>query len=143
MKQALVLALLLAGCQSGGRMAEAWRSSALATTWIGVASDGLTWYRLALDDEGTGTAATTKGQQTAFYRVRRWSSTGEMTVHLELSDGAPDAPSRLDLRGPSKSWRLDLAVEGRHTVTLWREDDLLAARRRMTDQGPATTANPP
>jgi hypothetical protein len=66
-----------------------------------------------------------------------------MAIHLELSDGAPDAPPRLDLRGTSKSWRLDLAVEGRHSVTLWREADLLAARKRMTDHGRATTANPP
>jgi hypothetical protein len=136
MRCAFVLALLLAGCASG-KMAEAWRSPALATTWIGVASDGLTWYRLVLDDEGAGAGATTKGQQTAFYRVRRWESAGEMTVHLELSDGAPDAPPRLDLRGAAKSWRLDLAVEGRHSVTLWREADLLAARKRMAGQGAA------
>jgi len=142
MKRALVLALLLAGCASGMKQAGA-LAPALATAWIGVASDGLTWYRLELDDNGTGTGATTKGQKTAFYRVRRWSDADGMTVHMEVADGPADAPRRLDLSGSASSWRLELAVEGRHTVTLWREEDLLAARDRMADHGPATTANPP
>jgi len=145
MKRAFVILLLLAGCKS-----EAFRGvgfagapRALAASWIGVASDGRTWYRLTLDVEGTGAGATTEGQKTAFYRVRQWADTGEMTVHMEIADGPPDAPRRLDLRGSSSAWRLELAVEGRHTVTFWREDDLLAARKRMADHGPATTANPP
>ncbi|HEX5139207.1 MAG TPA: hypothetical protein VFY93_19725 [Planctomycetota bacterium] len=142
MKRALVLALLLAGCAAGLKQVGM-RSPALATTWIGVASDGLTWYRLDLGDNGTGAAATTKGQETAFYRVRQWSDADGMTVHLEVADGPPAAPRRLDLSGSSSTWRLELAVEGRHTVTLWRERELLAARERMAGHGPATTANPP
>jgi hypothetical protein len=144
MKRTSVLLLLLAGCQSGALKEGLARAPlGLATTWIGASADGRTWYRLALDDEGTGTGATTRGQETAFYRVRRWENAEELTAHLELSDGAPDAPPRLDLRGTAKSWRLDLSVEGRHTVTLWRESDLMAARERMTAHASATTANPP
>jgi hypothetical protein len=66
-----------------------------------------------------------------------------MTIHMELVDGAPDAARLLDLRGTSRSWRLDLAVEGHHSLTLWRENDLLKARERMMDHGSTTTANPP
>jgi len=142
MNRALLLVLALAGCQSG-KMERVLHPPTLATTWIGVASDGLTWYRLSLDDNGTGSGATTRGRETCFYRVPRWSSAEEMTVHMELVDGAPDAARRLDLRGSPMSWKLDLAVEGRHSVTLWREDDLISARDRMIRHGSTTTANPP
>lgn len=142
MRRVWILVLVLAGCASGAARSVL-KPPAVGATWIGVASDGRTWYRLALDEEGTGLAATTAGRDTAFYRVRRWADAGEVTVHLELAEGAPDAPPRLDLRGSSKGWRLDLVVEGRHSVTLWREDDLLKARERMAGHGSTTTAKPP
>ncbi|MFI5403055.1 MAG: hypothetical protein ACHQ1G_08975 [Planctomycetota bacterium] len=143
MRRAFLLFLALPGCQAA--MKSALRPPALAATWIGLAADGLTWYRLDLDDEGTGACATAKGSETTLYRVRRWSDDAEVTVHLELVDGAPDAARRLELRGRSETSRLDLVVSGLHSVTLWREQDLLAARQRLAGRmgHSATTANPP
>jgi hypothetical protein len=137
--------LLVAGCMSGTVMKEAVPSRALATPWIGLSADGGTWYRLELDDEGTGMAATVKGSETALYRVRRWSNDTEMTVHLELADGPADAARLLELRGRSETSRLDLVVEGRHSVTLWREHELLNAQRGLAAKmgHSTTTANPP
>lgn len=139
-----VLLLMLAGCASGP-MKEAMRPAGLDATWIGLAADGVTWYRLDLDDEGTGSCATTKGAETSLYRVRRWADDGGMTVHLEIADGPPDAPRLLELRGRAETARLDLTVEGRHSVTFWRENDLIAARNRMRERmgHSTTTANPP
>jgi len=85
MKRALLLVVALAGCQAA--MERILHPPALAATWIGLSADGLTWYRLDLDDEGTGMCATTKGSEMALYRVRRWSDEGEMTIHLEIADG--------------------------------------------------------
>jgi hypothetical protein len=118
---------------SGG-MKAAMAPRALAVAWIGQSADGGTWYRLELDDEGTGACATAKGQETALYRVRRWSNEAGMTIHLEIADGPPDAARLLELRGRAETWRLDLVVEGRHSVTLWREDDLVRARNRMKER---------
>ena len=129
MKRALLLVVALAGCQAATK--GILHPPALAATWIGLGADGLTWYRIDLDDEGTGMCATTKGSETVLYRVRRWSDESEMTIHLEIADGPPAAATRLELRGRSEPSRLDLVVEGRHSVTLWRERDLLAARERM------------
>jgi hypothetical protein len=144
MRSLALLLLLVAGCMSNV-MRESAAPRALAVAWIGLSADGGTWYRLELDDEGTGTCATAKGQETALYRVRRWSNEAEMTVHLEIADGPPDAARLLELRGRSETWRLDLVVEGRHSVTLWRESDLIAARNRMRERmgHSTTTANPP
>jgi len=134
MKRALLLALALAGCQSAA-VKDVLRPPSLATTWIGLASDGLTWYRLDLDDAGTGTCAVTEGSATNLYRVSRWSDENEkLTVHLEIADGAPGAAGLLVLRGGSGTTRLDLVVEGRHSLTLWRERDLLDARKRLMDR---------
>jgi len=129
MKRALLLVVALAGCQAA--MERILHPPALAATWIGLSADGLTWYRLDLDDEGTGMCATAKGSEMALYRVRRWSDEGEMTIHLEIADGPPAAARRLELRGRSEAARLDLVAEGLHSLTLWRERDLLAARERM------------
>ncbi len=144
MKRALVLALLLTSCQSG-KLSEAWKATALATTWIGIAADGLTWYRLDLDDEGNGTGAVTSNAETAAYRLRWWEERGRVTIHMEIVDGAPGAARRLDMEGPSKTWELALTVEGLHSLVLWRESDLFAARKRLVERmgHPATTANPP
>lgn len=125
--------VLLAGCTSGAAR-DALQPRALAAVWIGLSADGSAWYRLDLDDEGTGMAATSQGGATAVYRVRRWSDGEEMTVHLEVVDGPPDAAPRLDLRGRSGASRLELAVEGRHSVTFWRESDLIAARNRLRER---------
>jgi hypothetical protein len=142
MRCLLALALLLAACMSSLKEGALARSPALAAAWIGVASDGVTWYRLDLDDEGTGTAAVTKGTEVDLYRAR-WSDDREsVTIHLELLDGAPDAARRIDLAGTSRSFELELDALGLHSVTLWRERDLLAARERMIGHS-TTTANPP
>lgn len=134
MNRALLLVLVLAGCASD----KAWRllqPPTLATTWIGLASDGRTWYRLDLDDTGTGTCAVTEGSVANLYRVSRWSDEGKkLTVHLEIADGAPGAASLLVLRGASETARLELAVEGRYSLTLWREQDLLDARKRLVER---------
>jgi hypothetical protein len=128
-----VFVLLLAGCMSGA-MKEAMAPRALAVAWIGLSADGGTWYRLDLDDEGTGSCATTKGSETSLYRVRRWTDDGGMTVHLEIVEGAPDAARLLELRGRAETARLELVVEGRHSVTFWREADLIAARNRLKER---------
>lgn len=134
MKRTFLLAVVaITGCMSGA-MKEAMQPRALATTWIGPSEDGGTWYRLDLDDEGTGMCATAKGSETALYRVRRWSDDASMIVHLEVVDGPPHAARLLEMRGRSEIWRLDLVVEGRHSVTLWRESDLLAARKGLLER---------
>lgn len=133
MRYVLLAAMAIAGCQSGAlREAAVLRPPGLSGPWIGLASDGLTYYRLQLDKEGTGLCATATGANTALYRVREWTVADRvLTIHLELSEGAPDTARLLVLKGTAGPTQLDLVAQERHTLTLWRERDLLAAREEL------------
>jgi hypothetical protein len=132
MKHGLLLAFLLAGCGSFKAEPGVLRPPGLAGPWIGLSADGLTWYRLELDEEGTGACATA-GKEAALFRARRWSVTdeGALTVSLEMVEGPPDAARILVLHGRYEPARLELVAQERHSLTLWRENDLLAAREKM------------
>jgi hypothetical protein len=143
MKRTYLLALVLAGCASAAsEKVAAILPPGLAATWLGLSSDGPTYYRLDLDDEGTGSCAIAKGAQTTLYRAR-WSERDELVVHLEVVDGPPDAARLLELRGRARASELTLAVEGRHSLTLWRERDLLAAREKLAARMGAGPRSPP
>lgn len=133
MRHVLLLALFLAGCQSAAEKTRGFlRPPGLSGPWIGLSADGLTWYRLDLEEEGTGSCATT-GREKALFRARRWSATddGTLTVSLEMVEGPPDAARRLVLQGRYEPARLELVAQERHSLILWRENDLLAAREQM------------
>jgi len=132
------LVALVAGCssKSSERQAGAIFADADAVTvWIGLASDGITYYRLVLDNEATGMCATAAGKDEKLYRVRRWSAEEEnrLVVHLELVDGGnlSAASSLLTLQGTQQQARLDVVAQGLHTITLWREPDTLTAVKRL------------
>lgn len=132
---ALVLAVL-AGCRTVYEDTEfrVLRPPGLRGPWIGLAADGLTYYRLVLAEEGTGLCATAAGKDEKLYRVRTWSLDrgSRLTVHLELvAGGAPEARPLLVLHGTAHPARLELQVLEVHRVTFWREKDLLANRERL------------
>ena len=130
---ALVLAVL-AGCLSATTEFRVLRPPGLRGPWIGLAADGLTYYRLVLAEEGTGLCATAAGKDEKLYRVRTWSLDrgSGLTVHLELvAGGAPEARPLLVLHGTAHPARLELQVLEVHRVTFWREKDLLANRERL------------
>jgi hypothetical protein len=134
-----MLVALAAGCGSEVTKREAgalvFTESDALTVWIGLASDGITYYRLVLGEEGTGMCATAAGKDERLYRVRRWSIEKEnrLVVHLELVDGGnlSDARPLLTLQGTLQQARLDLVAQGLQSVTLWREPDVLAAVKRL------------
>ncbi len=135
MRAALALVLaVLAGCLSPRTEFGVLRPPGLRGPWIGLAADGLTYYRLVLAEEGTGLCATAAGKDEKLYRVRTWSlDRGScLTVHLELvAGGAPEARPLLVLHGTAHPARLELQVLEAHRVTFWREKDLLANRERL------------
>jgi hypothetical protein len=135
---ATTLVVLVAGCGSEATKREAGAIFADAdsvTVWIGLASDGITYYRLVLGAEATGMCATAAGKDEKLYRVRRWSEEEEnrLVVHLELVDGGnlSDVKSLLTLSGTQQQARLDLVAQGLHSITLWRETDVLTAVTRL------------
>jgi len=135
----LTLVVLVAGCRSvttereAGALVFAERDA--AAVWIGLASDGITYYRLVLGEEATGMCGTAAGRDEKLYRIRRWSVEKEnhLIVHLELVDGGSLSKAKplLTLYGTQQQARLDLVAQGLHSITLWREPDVLAAVERL------------
>ena len=133
------LVVLAAGCGSQTTKREAgaliFADGDAVTVWIGLASDGITYYRLLLGEEATGMCATAAGKDERLYRVRRWAAEDEnrLVVHLELVDGGnlSEAKPLLTLHGTQQQARLDLVAQGLHSITLWRERDTLTAVKRL------------
>lgn len=132
------LVVLAAGCSSKSTERQAgaiFADADAVTVWIGLASDGITYYRLVLGEEATGMCATAAGKDEKLYRVRRWSEEDEnrLVAHLELVDGGglSDAKPLLTLQGTRQQARLDLVAQGLHSITLWRETDVLKAVNRL------------
>ena len=103
--------------------------------WFGLASDGRTYYRLQLGEEGTGRCATVSGREERMYRIRRWRLTdgGSIVIHLEHASGGELSkdPPVTNLAGKRTRTRLDLVAEGMHSVTLWREAAMLRNNERL------------
>jgi len=135
----LTLVVLMTGCGSEAAKREAgafvFADADAAAVWIGLASDGITYYRLVLGEESTGMCGTAAGKDENLYRIRRWSVEREnrLAVHLELVDGGSlsGAKPLLTLHGTLQPARLDLVAQGLHSITLWREPDVLAAVERL------------
>ncbi|MHC4135604.1 MAG: hypothetical protein ACYTDU_01605 [Planctomycetota bacterium] len=133
------LVVAVAGCGSAttkrGGAALVFAEADAAAVWIGLASDGITYYRLVLGEEATGMCGTAAGKDEKLYRIRRWSVEEEnrLVVHLELVDGGSlsEAKPLLTLNGTQQQARLDLVAQGLHSITLWREPDVLTAVERL------------
>ena len=135
----LTLVMLVAGCGSEAAKREAgafvFEGADVAAVWIGLASDGITYYRLVLGEESTGMCGTAAGKDERLYRIRSWSVErgNRLAVHLEPADSGSlsGAKPLLTLHGTLRPARLDLVADGLHSVTLWREPDILTAVKRL------------